>query len=70
MGTYEESDGAVAAKFAAAITVNPPADFDPDAGKRSVGAKAKYEDPKTSGLEFEVTEDGDNHFEIKLERGK
>lgn len=71
LGTYEQSDGAVAAKFKVAVTVAPPIDYDPDDGKKPpVGAKAKYNRPETSGLEIEVKPDVENHFEIVLERGR
>lgn len=68
--TYETGDGAVAGKFKVAVRVNPPMDYDPDAGKPPpLGAKSKYERPETSGIEFEVTTEGDNVLDIVLERG-
>lgn len=71
VSTYEPDDGAVAAKFRVAVTVNPPMDFDPDGGKKPPKlAKQKYSAPDTSGLEFEVTADGENRFNIVLEREK
>lgn len=71
ISTYEPGDGAVAAKFRIAVTVYPPDDFDPDAGKKPPKlAHQKYSAPDTSGLEFEVTADGDNRFDIVLEREK
>ena len=71
IGTYEDDDGAVAAKFRVAVNVNPPADYDPDGRKRPPKlAHQKYSAPDTSGLEFEVTKDGDNRYDIVLEREK
>ena len=68
--TYEESDGAVEGSFQVGVLVSPPIDYDPDAGRPPMGAKAKYGRPETSGLAYDVTPDGENHFEILLERGK
>lgn len=70
VGTYESADGAVAGLFRVGITVSPPIDYDPDDGRAPVGAKAKYNRPESSGLEFEVSAEGTNHFEIELERGR
>gem|GEM_PF-422612 len=71
IGTYEDDDGAVAAKFRVSVNVHPPEDFDPDGRKRPPKlAHEKYSAPDTSGLEFEVTKDGDNRFDIVLEREK
>jgi len=68
--TYEEGDGAVAGTFQVAIRANPPVDYDPDSrGPAPIGAKAKYERPETSGIEFEVTPKGANTLDIVLERG-
>ena len=69
LSTFETNDGAVAAKFRVAVTVNPPTDFDPDGRRRAPKlAHRKYSAPDTSGLEFEVTKDGSNRFDIELER--
>ena len=70
MGTYEQADGSVEGTFQVAVVVNPPANYDPDAGPPPVGAKEKYSIPETSGLEFTVTADGPNEFDIVLERGR
>ncbi len=71
ISTYDPNDGAVAAKFRVAVNVNPPMDFDPDGRKKPPKlAKQKYSAPDTSGLEFEVTADGKNRFDIVLEREK
>ena len=70
IGTYEESDGAVEGTFQIAVLVAPPVDYDPDAGRPPAGAKAKYERPETSGLEFQVTADGKNELDLVLEREK
>ena len=70
IGTYEDTDGAVAGKFQVAVIVNPPVDYDPDAGRPPVSAKAKYSRPETSGIEFEVKPDDANTLQIVLERGK
>jgi hypothetical protein len=68
LGTYEESDGAAAGSFQVAVLLEPPADYDPDAGRAPPTADTKYGRPETSGLSFEVAPDADNDFEIKLER--
>lgn len=69
LGTFGANDGAVAAKFRVAVTVNPPIDHDPDGRNRPPKlAHPKYSAPDTSGLEFEVTKGGDNRFDIELER--
>lgn len=71
IGTYEAADGAVAANFRVAVNVNPPEDYDPDGRKAPPKlAHEKYSAPDTSGLEFEVTKDGENRFDIVLEREK
>ncbi len=70
IGTYEETDGAVAADFRVGITVNPPEDYDPDAGRLRGVAKAKYSRPDTSGLEFTVEDADENTFDVELERGR
>ncbi len=69
LGTYEEADGAVAGKHIVAITPMPPEDFDPDANRRvPPPIDPSYKHPDRSGLEFEVTEEGPNHFEIQVKK--
>ena len=69
LGTYEEDDGAVAGKHIVTITPMQPEDFDPDANRRVPPTiDPSYMHPDRSGLEFEVTEDGPNHFEIQVKK--
>ena len=68
LGTYEETDGAVAGLHQVAVNPAPPVDFDPDAGRAPPTVKQKYLRPETSGLEYEVSPDGANVFDIVVER--
>ena len=68
LGTYEQSDGAVAGKQRLAITPAPPEGYDPDQASAPALIHQRYLHMDTSGLEFEVIPDGDNHFEITLEK--
>jgi hypothetical protein len=68
LGTYEESDGAVAGKHFVAITPAPPDGYDPDEGHEHPIIHRRFAHMDTSGLEFEVTPDGDNHIEITVDR--
>ena len=68
LGTHKKGDGAVAGSHQVAIT--PPID-NPDAGF-TVRILPKYRRSSTSELEFTVSEEGPNDFQITLEydRGK
>jgi hypothetical protein len=70
LGTYESADGAVAGKHRAAIRPPTTGDFDPDSGRPSMASLIddRYLSMDTSGIELEVSADGDNHFEIVVER--
>ena len=69
LGTYEEDDGAGAGKHIVSITPMPSEDFDPDASRRvRPSIDPSYMHPDSSGLEFEVTEEGPNHFEIQVKK--
>jgi hypothetical protein len=68
LGTYEESDGAVAGKQLVAITPALPDGYDPDQGPEPAMIHRRFTHMDTSGLKFEVTPDGTNHIEITVER--
>ena len=63
LGTHKKGDGAVAGLHQVGVT--PPMD-NPDAGF-TVKILPKYRRGSTSGLEFTVSEEEDNHFEITVE---
>ena len=63
LGTYEPGDGAVAGKHTAAV--QPPM-TNPDMGPR-VPIHPRFRRMETSGLEFTVTEEGPNEFDILVE---
>ncbi len=67
LGTYERSDGAVAGKQLVAITPATPHGYDPDKGGSQPVIHRRFTHMDTSGLEFEVTPHGENHFEITVE---
>ena len=67
LGTYEQSDGAVAGKQLVAITPARPHGYDPDKGRSRGVIDQRFTHMDTSGLEFDVTPDGKNHFEITVE---
>ena len=67
LGTYEEADGAVEGKHKVAIWPMPPADSHPDAGgPRAVAIDNRFLSMDTSGIEFDITSDGENHFPIEV----
>ena len=63
LGTHEKGDGAVAGAHTVGVTS--PID-NPDAGY-AVPIMPKYMRGSTSGLEFTVTEEGPNDFDITIE---
>ena len=67
LGTYEQSDGAVAGKQLVAITPATPDGYDPDKGRAHPIIHRRFTHMNTSGLVFEVTPGGENHFEITVE---
>ena len=67
LGTYEQSDGAVAGKQLVAITPATPDSYDPDRGRAHPIIHRRFTHMDTSGLEFEVTPGGENHFRIIVE---
>ena len=67
LGTYEQSDGAVAGKQLVAITPATPDGYDPDKGRARPVIHRRFTHMDTSGLEFAVTPGGENHFEITVE---
>ena len=70
-GTYEATDGLVVGTFRVAITVSPPADFDPDAGGRSpLAPHPRYARPESSGIEVAITPDGDREYDLQLARDR
>jgi hypothetical protein len=65
IATYEDGDGAVAGLHAAAI--GPPAfEGDPDMKRGGPVFASRYARFEASGLEFEVTSDGVNEFDVVL----
>jgi len=62
LGTFENGDGAVAGLHQAAVI--PP--VNPDAG-HSVPIEKKFMSATSSGLEFTVTEDGPNLFDVTVD---
>lgn len=67
LGTYEQSDGAVAGKHLVAITPAAPEGYNPDKGRLPPTIHRRFMHMDTSGLEFEVTPEGVNHFEITVQ---
>jgi hypothetical protein len=67
LGTFEQSDGAVAGKHRVAITPATPAGYHPDQGRLPPTIDRRFMHMDTSGLEFEVTPAGVNHFEITVQ---
>jgi hypothetical protein len=64
LGTYAVGDGAVAGKHRVAISPAIPLEVDPDAGSIPPTIDSRYLHMDSSGLEYTVTEQGPNHFEI------
>jgi len=66
LGTYEQSDGAVAGQQRVAITPAGPAGHDPDEGLVLPAVDQRFTHMDTSGLEFEVAPDGKNHVRLQV----
>ncbi len=70
MGTHVPDDGAVVGQHRVSIQAARPEGFDPDnPAMRNAPAiiDPRFTRPDTSGLQFEVTSDGENHFEIEVQ---
>lgn len=67
VGTYEPRDGAVAGKHRVSVSPPTPAG-DPDKPRQAVPFPAKYRNLDTSGLEANVTPDGQNQVTLNLEK--
>jgi len=68
VGTYSQSDGAVAGKQLVAITPATPDGYDPDRGVAPPTIHQRLMHMDTSGLEIEVKPGGENHIKITVER--
>ena len=68
LGTYESGDGAVAGSYRVAISPPSQMDVDPDEGEVPALVHPRFTHPETSALEFTVSADGPNRFEVKVER--
>ena len=68
LSTYDEGDGAVAGLHRVAIS--PPMDMtvDRDEVRTRRVIHPRYTDIEASGLEFEVSADGPNEFEVQVSR--
>ena len=70
LGTYGAADGAVAGPHRASIHAARPDGYNPDDPvQRQAPAiiDPRFKRPDTSGLKFEVTPDGENHFDIEVQ---
>lgn len=71
LGTYEEDDGAVAGLHTATVIPAAPDDFDPDTQPYAPPPiDQRYMHPDTSGLEFEVKEQGPNRIDVVVQRSR
>ena len=68
LGTYESGDGAVAGSHRVAISPPSQMDVDPDEGEVPALVHSRFTHPDTSALEFTVSADGPNRFEVTVER--
>lgn len=68
LGTYESGDGAVAGRHRVAISPPSQMDVDPDEGEVPALVHPRFTHPETSELEFTVSADGPNRFEVEVER--
>lgn len=69
MSTFEPGDGAIEGKHRVLVTAGlPPGPIDPFAPNSKPLIHARFQRFETSGLEFTVTPDGENDFEITVER--
>lgn len=70
LGTYEPGDGAVAGRHLVAITPAAPEGYDPDRGTVAPLIDQRFTHMDSSGLEIDVQPDGENHFELPVERSR
>jgi hypothetical protein len=69
LGTYDVDDGAVEGTHKVAIRPPRPGNYNPDAGVAPPPTiEARFFSMDTSGIEFEVTAAGPNHFTIEVTR--
>lgn len=66
LGTYEDDDGAVAGKHKVAIAPAMDMTVDRDEVRPPKLIHDRFRDVDSSGLEFEVVEDGTNEFEVTV----
>jgi len=65
--TYDEGDGAVAGRHLVSLMLPPsPPGVDPDEDVSPPAFHPKYQNVATSGLEFVVSETGENHFPVRI----
>lgn len=76
LSTNSPGDGVMPGKYRAAVTSNeppPPMPGTPEAaaaGRPKLRFPPHYRSVDTSGLEYEVTADGDNNFAVELKSGR
>ena len=70
LGTYETGDGAVAGRHRVAVLPSMQTDYDRDERRAPPMIDPGYKDLDSSGLEFSVSEDAPNVFEIVLQPPK
>jgi hypothetical protein len=66
-GTERKGDGAKPGKYRVAVVPRTPGDLEMSQGMRPA-VDSKYANPKTSGIEFEVTPSGPNELNITVTR--
>ena len=71
--TFESHDGALPGQHAVTVSMPaPPSEGGTPVGPSKAAPQAvvipvKYSNPQTTPFKFNVTEDGDNHFDLKIE---
>ena len=70
LGTFDEADGAIAGRHRAAVVPTPPENVDPDANRSESTIDPKFLHMDSSQLEFDVAPDHENHFLIRVTRGR
>ena len=68
LGTYEEDDGAVAGRHVVAFIPPTPSNYNPDAGPPPRMLHPRFESHDSSGVEFNVTEDGPNDIVLEVSK--
>lgn len=68
LGTYEVDDGAIAGRHLVAIDPPLPTNFNPDAGPAPRVIHQRFQHHDTSGLAFDVVEDGPNEITLEVSR--